>query len=322
MRSKNNSYKTLAIVGNGFDLAHDYSTGYNSFAEKTDSHSLDVFKSFCDEEESIVTWFMFEENIRILTGKLFQQNFDDRCNFKENQRQMQTLRETFQNIHELLLEYLAEQISLKPFKPKDSIKRFVDSNTIALNFNYTPTFENYTENVIYVHGSLKEKDILLGYDYRDEPCLAGYDDVYWSKNICRENLAFRRYLRNDKGHIDDSKRDALIKDFAIYQKYAKSSRGIDNEVKESIALYEEIQQILKSIKPNNYPDIAYNDITTVVVLGHGIEADRVYLERILKECINIEKVIIFRYEGESDKSFNEKVKFFNRFCKEVQEEKY
>lgn len=322
MHNKNNSYKTLAIVGNGFDLAHDYPTDYKAFVKNTNSHSLDVFKSFCDQEESIVTWFMFEENIRILTGKLFQQNFEDGCDFKDNKHQAQVLREAFQEIHNLLMEYLVEKISSKSFEPKDSIKRFVDSNTIALNFNYTPTFENYTENVIYVHGSLKEKDILLGYDYRDEPCFAGYDDVYWSKNICRENLAFRRYLRNDKGHIDDSKRDALIKDFAIYQKYAKSSRGIDNEVKESIALYEEIQQILKSIKPNNYPDIAYNDITTVVVLGHGIEADRVYLERILKECINIEKVIIFRYEGESDKSFNEKVKFFNRFCKEVQEEKY
>ena len=54
--SKKN-YKTLAIIGNGFDIAHGYKTDYRSFVEKTSNQSLDAFRSYCEDEDSITTWY-------------------------------------------------------------------------------------------------------------------------------------------------------------------------------------------------------------------------------------------------------------------------
>ena len=35
---------TLAIIGNGFDIAHGYKTDYRSFVDNTKDEALDTFK--------------------------------------------------------------------------------------------------------------------------------------------------------------------------------------------------------------------------------------------------------------------------------------
>ena len=63
MRTLKKQYGTLAIIGNGFDLAHGYKTSYEAFSENTNAESLKKFKSYCDNESEIETWYNFEENI-------------------------------------------------------------------------------------------------------------------------------------------------------------------------------------------------------------------------------------------------------------------
>lgn len=319
---KGEKSEVLAIVGNGFDLAHNYKTDYYTFSEKTIHPSLKYFKELCDADRDITTWYSFEENIKALTEKLFQKNYIDGYDFDKIAFETQNLKKAFQSIHELLIEYLKKEASTTPFVMKDSIKEIIDSNTIAFNFNYTSTIEKYTKNVFYIHGSLKENDILLGYDYRDEPCLAGYEDVYWSKRIGRENLAFRRFLRNKQNNIDSSKHNALLNCLEKYQTCTHSGKGLGDEIEENICGFEEARNIMNTIKENDYPDISYREIKAIVVLGHGIEADRVYLEGILQKCSNIRKVIIFRYEGESEEAFNNKISFFKPYCKAIESVKY
>ncbi len=65
---KSQTPKTLAIIGNGFDLAHGYRTRYESFSESVDDAALAEFKEYCDEA-SIETWHEFENNINILTKR-------------------------------------------------------------------------------------------------------------------------------------------------------------------------------------------------------------------------------------------------------------
>lgn len=87
------------------------------------------------------------------------------------------------------MNYLKNEIDIKPFKQKESTKKNLDSETIAISFNYTDTAKKYIGNVINIHGSLEENVIILGYDYRDEPCLAQYEDMCWSKNLPRKSCS-------------------------------------------------------------------------------------------------------------------------------------
>ena len=315
---KRKTFDTLVIVGNGFDLAHGYDTLYKSFAEKIENPYLEHFKSCCENEQDITTWYLFEENIRILTGKLYERNFIDGCDYDSNRKELEHLRKVFQEIHNLLISYLEKEISKKPIETKDSIKQFVDKNAAVFNFNYTQTAESYTENIWYIHGSLKEQDILLGYDYRDEPCLAGYQDVCWSKSICRENLAFRRTIKSNS-NTDTEKNNILLDSLELYQNYANSGRGIDDELEAEISMFDQVHEIMRKVKATPLPDILYKDIQTIVVIGHGIEADKVYLTRLLEECTNLKKVVIFRYKNESAESFNKKCAFFYPFCEKIDE---
>lgn len=315
----NNSCHTLAIIGNGFDLAHGFSTTYEEFASKTSAPSLEYFKSCCEDESSITSWYLFEENIQILTHRLFQQSFEEDVDYDNNRNKVSDLRNAFKDIHGLLIQYLRNETESKPVKILPSVKRYLKPSTTAISFNYTKVAEAYTKDVIYVHGSLDENDILLGYDYRDEPCLAQYVDMCWSKTICREALAFRRYLKEDLGLAADSPEyERLLSSLESYQESENSGRGIDIDPETYLPDFKFVDNFMKRYKDDrDIPEIDYEGITTIVVLGHGIEADQVYLKRILDKCSSLESVVIYRYHKEKNLEFARKADFFRPYCKDI-----
>ncbi len=67
MRKYNDSRHTLALIGNGFDMAHGYKTDYHSFVDQINDPNLDYFRSLCEKEHSITTWYSLEDSIRILS---------------------------------------------------------------------------------------------------------------------------------------------------------------------------------------------------------------------------------------------------------------
>lgn len=319
IKKKSNLHK-LAIIGNGFDLAHDYNTLYRSFANNTSSPVLDKFKTYCDDEPTIGTWYDFENNINILTQKFFLQSYAEEQDYDENRNKVNELRSLFGQLSDLLMDYIRGEISNKPFKQKDSIKKNLDPETIAINFNYTDTANKYVENVINIHGSLKENDIILGYDYRDEPCLAQYEDMCWSKTLCRESLAFRRFLRKRRRFISSKKQKILISSLELYHHWENTGRGIDDEIEKCIPSYRFINRFVsKQRKKSQIDGIDYSKIDTIIILGHGIEADRVLIENILSKCNALNEVLIYRYEGESDEEFERKKVFFKPYCQNVSE---
>lgn len=133
---------TLAIIGNGFDMAHGYKTDYRSFVKNTRSVYLEKFKSYC-EAENISTWYLFEDNIRIITEKFLLAAIIGNCNFDENRKEINNLAAVFTEIQHLLLNYLSNEITSKPFIKKRSIEKYIGTNTVAINFNYTQTAEKY-----------------------------------------------------------------------------------------------------------------------------------------------------------------------------------
>lgn len=77
--------------------------------------------------------------------------------------------------------------------------------------------------------------------------------------------------------------------------------------------------ITKYRRKNIIPHLKHKRIKTLVVLGHGIESDKVFLKSIIEKCINIEKIIIYRYANESDINFNRKCSFFKTYCDNIVE---
>ena len=311
---------TLVIIGNGFDMAHGYNTTYKSFIEKISDNNLDIFKSYCASYDDIDTWYRFEENIQVITNNLGIKAYSESYNYDENRNEITQLKNVFKEIHHLLIDYLSLETNRKPILKLANVEKYLNKKVKVINFNYTKIAEAYTDEVFYVHGSLDENDIILGYDYRHELCLFRYDDMFWSKINCRMALAFRRFLKNKLNLTPSSfAYRQFISSFEKYQHYANSGRGIDEKVETEILNFDVIDRFIKEYKnKDETPEFDYKNITTIVVMGHGIEADKVYLDKIISKCINLEKVVIYRYEGESEDSYKPKVDFFNKYCKNIE----
>lgn len=321
MRLLRKKFTTLAIIGNGFDLNHGYKTDYKSFVEHSNEPCLKKFKNIC-EANTENTWYNFEENISDISRKYFIDSFE-KCDV-DNRPKILELANNFQEVQKALIKYLRRETPRFQVSKNPNIAKYLTKNTVALNFNYTAIAEAYTKNVIYVHGSLKENDIVLGYDYRETTCLEQYDNMRWSKVICREYLAFCRFLKNKK-HFKPG--TAIYKDIISgYEEYCRaenSPRGADYNDLKKIPNHKIIKEFLeKNRKSLAIPHIDYKKIKVVLVLGHGIKADRQFLECILERCLNLEKVIIYRYNGESDTSYNEKVMFLKQFCDNIVQQDY
>lgn len=323
MRFLKKKPEILAIIGNGFDLNHGFKTDYRSFIENVKDPALEKFEKLCSMA-NIETWYDFEENIRIISEKLFLKSMSENCDFDDNRKEVAELTEIFRKIHVLLTKYLKEMTSGIPVNKKKCIEKYLNNNSVAINFNYTRTAEEYTSNIIYVHGSLAENDIILGYDYRNEPCLAQFEDMQWSKSICRESLAFRRYYLGTIG-LDPSseKYKELITGLQNYHHWENTGRGLDDEVKQFIPHYGTVDKFLRGYRDGfPVPDLEYEKIKTVAVLGHGVKADRVFLKEILDKCDELEKVIIYRSVVENDSVYNEKATFFAEYCDRIEQIDY
>ncbi len=311
---------TLVIIGNGFDIAHKLETQYSDFIKHTSDNALDRFKELCKYSDSIRTWYDFENNISILTEKLFLESMGEGDYF-ENRKDAKELYDIFKRIHRLMTNYLSTA-ERKPIQLQQSIARYLNSKAVAINFNYTSTAERYTKNVYHVHGSLAEDDILLGYDYRDEACLAGFEDMCWQKSFCREGLALRRMLRK-VGIKDKSKLfKRLESSLSGYQAASVSGRGIDTHPRGYIKDYDIITLFYKLYRRFAVLDIDYSSIDRIVVMGHGIEADKTYLESIFENCNSLKEVVLFKYEGEPKEEYIRKAEFLINYCERLSVEYY
>ncbi len=312
--------RTLAIIGNGFDLVHGYKTLYGDFADAVSDSALDRFKELCLGEPSIKTWWDFENNIRILTERFQREAFSETIPYEENRALVEEVRRVIDRIRVLLAEYLARATET-PAAKLDSIAGVVGSETTAINFNYTATAEAYTKKIIYIHGSLLEGDIILGYDFREEPCLAEYNDMRWSKEFERTRLELERRLGKRGAGRRGEEFAASLEE---YQAAKNSGSGLEMDAARGVIKhFRRIDSFVRSReRKGSIPRLRYRKFQRLAVIGHGIEADRVLLEKIVAACVNVREVVIFRYDGEGDDEFFRKAEFFRAHGIEVTEAAY
>ena len=322
MAYENPKYETLVLIGNGFDLAHGYKTDYNSFTEIIGKNFFCNYKRFlvkyCGNTKE---WNAFEKKLEQLVAEFYQNDISGNSNVAND---IFAFNYTFAEIQNALIKYLKEEIARVPFRKITSIQNYSGTGSVALNFNYTSVAENYFKNVIYVHGSLRENEIVLGYDSPDPFCLATYENRKWFKALGRERLKFSRYLKQ----LNDFSFEAyneLCAEYEEIQKICCSGKGL--EAKDLSCLkYASLfaNYSFPEYTPNAPPlsDFPYNDIKNVILLGHSIKSDETFLKDILDHCKNIEQIVLFTYKGEKDSEMERKRSFFQPYCRNIKKEAY
>ena len=314
--------QTLAIVGNGFDLAHNLPTSYAQFKDSQETASLVSFQQFvekyCPEGSD---WTAFEDRINDLSMSCFLRSHDDDFDYDSVISDVQRINKAFDTIRSSLLTYLKRVTSNTRIDVIPSIAAHIDSNTYVINFNYTATVDLYAEKVYNVHGSLTENEIVLGYDYRDEPCVIEFDMLKWSKPLCRERLAFFRFVKERMGLSPSaSLPSSFVTDVFEMQSIKNSGKGFDEDDWEGFTHANLLKQFYNGC-PECYeeyqPDIEWGYISKVGVLGHSLTADKAYLQTVLEKCVNVQEIILFTFQGERPDELAKKKQFLEQYASNI-----
>lgn len=316
MKDSKQKYTTLAIIGNGFDVAHNYNTRYTNFINCIGVESLQNYRSYVDTYGTPSLWKDFEKcaeelSISFYLHDITKENFNDSTVIPFN--------DAFEELKKKLMDYLQTEQERIPLKKKPSIEKYLGSETIAFTFNYTNLAEFYLDNVYYIHGSLKEQDIVLGFDPISPLCMAGFNNIQWFKGFCRERLAFRRYLRTQ---LNLSQSEPLFiklcEEYCQIQIARNSGKGLEED---DITNLEHTNILWNYLAHEGEQDaIAKNkerlsDISTVVVLGHSLQSDATFLNSIFNCLVNLKEIILFTFP--EDNEICDKIKFLKQYCNNI-----
>lgn len=326
-KNKKKNYTGIAIIGNGFDKAHGYATGYDDFIKAVGDAYFDEYKEllrdYCGTD---LKWSDFEERVGCLAAEFYQRFLMEPDNYDQVRKDLFRFNLWFQDLHEALAEYLRKEIARKEQKKIRSINRVLKRKTLAVNFNYTSTVDCYQSPVIHVHGSLRENDIVLGFDPPSAGCMISYENNKWHKELRRNNLQFHRYVRVgiDEGRIE-ADYDELISGYEEIVAISTSGKGFEDEDIngwEHEKIYRDFLKRAEGHNEQEWDAICLDKVKKLFVIGHGIIADKEYLLSLMRKCTRLRKVVIFSYEGEPQAEWQQKADFFKPFCKKIVKRRY
>jgi hypothetical protein len=157
-------YRKVFIIGNGFDLNLGLKTKYIDFINSNQFEKLlaqrNSFSLLLKERSTNLRWIDAEKEL-----KNFANNYSKNIN-----------QDDFKVLCECLLEYMHSQNlenNYESTKAYKVIKETCDKDYVILDFNYTDSVEkilaslgtsesSIIENIIKVHGSVKERSIVFG----------------------------------------------------------------------------------------------------------------------------------------------------------------
>lgn len=324
MKDNTGGYTCLAIIGNGFDKAHGYKTSYCDFTKHVGEDFFSVYRDFISIYSSAnIEWNEFEKQVEALTAAFYQKVMSDEG---LDEHVIKHFNMVFRCIKDRLIDYLRTETERNPFIKIESVQNHLDKYTIGLNFNYTNTAENYLCDVIYIHGSLNEKEIVLGYDPADPFCLASYENRMWFKDLCRDRLACERYIKEELLiPYSNPVYQEIFDEYVQIQDWENSGKGLEAEDIASLKHAEFFCRYLQTRCNNDIfkqKNISLNNISKVVVLGHSIKSDKTYLEELLKKCSQLKQVIVFTYKGEDPNCLEARKQFFRPYCISVSDVSY
>lgn len=171
-----NNPKNALIIGNGFDLDLEFKTKFSDFANAKDywpENDGSKLSIYLDTKKSIEKWFDLEGELRNYASG--GSNSFETINAKNNE-EMTADFAYFEKLRIGLMGYLTEE-EKKDIKKDSVAARVIKGISENSNFEYVYTL-NYTDlngiarklginnsrEIHYMHGSLANKDIIIGID--------------------------------------------------------------------------------------------------------------------------------------------------------------
>jgi len=320
--------KKLILIGNGFDLAHNYKTTYKNFADTCVSPALKTFRNmaykYCKLELSsgCVHWYDFEAMISAITSQWFQEYFsgysnenkdDQVIHEKEYLNDIAQINSAFSELEVQLREYLLKATKDRKNEKLGSISNEISDNAKVISFNYTDVASRYTDNIYYVHGSLHEESIVLGYPPREDPCLMSTEGTLYAKEQLREYLDFKRFLMSKDMDLLCIETEQLLVEMRKQISSLHSNRG-EYDIRDDLdKIIKEYMQTHKNSAAQIDIGITLENIEELVIMGHSLKADEDIISEWLTKMQKLRTIRIFTYTGESVKEIEAKKSIFSNW---------
>lgn len=294
-------YKTLYVIGNGFDIHHGIESSYRCYMEwLKENHKYDyqkVINFYGDEAEKHEWWNEFEKNLGYfdIRGKVENWSFRN----QPTDRQLEKMRavDTKGGAWEAQVDIGGITSILK-----DSFHEWIDSlnhalsgnkividsqNAYFITFNYSLTLENVykvpSDQILHIHGCLNDDEYIIGHGRT-------YAEV-------KEDA--EPYISPSDLDKDDSNEDA-----------------IDDEITENTK-NEVVLQIMKAAKPtdeiikkNKNIFEKLNEVNKLCIYGLSFSSvDEPYLNRIISSVapnVELEASYYSLSDKESIEAFGQK----------------
>lgn len=314
--------KSLVIIGNGFDLAHNLPTSIENFIQsniqfqekyhKLKGENWNELESNFKELLSLIMserdYIDIEEELDeiIDTYGYDEYGFIDYVPIPSDKytKEIHEIEELIKLITEFendFLKYLRENCNnsiLKNIRPRIKISKILNSSSCIINFNYTHVIEEvyHIKNVKHIHGSITEENIAIGTDAVEELKESLVDCTYPTERPCNNKFELQErmiyFVEDMEGqlHEDESVKSIFNEiNRAVEKNEHQLFESIDKKNKETLICR---QQIKNKLKKEKY-DIVF-------ILGHSLgDADMSVFKQINREA----KIICYYYEYMDDCSF-------------------
>ncbi len=245
--------KTLYIIGNGFDLHHDFKTSYEVFAHYLRQNNPKLFQiivEYTKLQDCNNPWHKFEENLGLLDMESFI-------------TQNATTNNELTIFDELFPAFKRFILSVKTYRTDIPLLQ-LHSKALFFNFNYTSTLEDLYQiepnNILYIHEKAEHNDtkLLLGHG------LDISDSV--DSKVYQIGLSNRRKKAYDKKYYKELSSDPIRN--AVLKYLQKSFKPTAKIIEQNQCFFNKLA-----------------DIEEVFVLGHSLSpVDMPYFTKI-KKCI-------------------------------------
>lgn len=169
--------KTLFIIGNGFDIAHDIKSSYKDFRDWLASSQYQDFISYLEEmfplknKNTPLLWKDFETAIGIYNPEEIHYRFfqgKDYGLYDENvQLRVVNRIKPFIDMIPVVMRDWAKDITYFNTSP---VFRGLTPDSKYLSFNYTLVLEDCyhipSQNICHIHGNIKDNRVVVGHNQR------------------------------------------------------------------------------------------------------------------------------------------------------------
>jgi len=226
--------KTLAIIGNGFDLNHGLNTSFGAFYASLPPDLKKDWESYMGVyKRPKKTWHDFELIIGQITNIRLNEFFDtfqeEKTVEERNKDQelynfeIEEINKLYKSIYYEFRKFINKQNQTKTVN-NNNIEKYIKMDTPVISFNYTDLIKNYSKNIYYIHGSTAENFLVLGYSRRLEYDYIEPEAAVYDKRKFRDLLKYARFLMEEH-EVDKNGLEEYIQEYQPHVLQSYTGKG-------------------------------------------------------------------------------------------------